>query len=55
MYELTAKDGGWGGGVWSRQDKNGEEQGLKISVQNADKMFTDLAESVFGIIRDDKD
>jgi chromosome partitioning protein len=55
MYELTAKDGGWGGAVWAHQDKNGEEQGLKISVQNADKMFADLAESVFGIIRDDRD
>ncbi|MBY0346497.1 MAG: AAA family ATPase [Neisseriaceae bacterium] len=50
IYELTAADGRWTGTVWSHKDKNGVEHGIKINIQEADKVYTNLANAVLGMI-----
>lgn len=50
IYELTQKDGNWGGTRWKWEDKNGKEHGIMVNIHDADTIYENLAESVLGII-----
>lgn len=49
IYNLEDKDGNWTGGRWVHT-KNGKEQGIKINIRDANKVYTELAESVLKMI-----
>ncbi len=49
IYNLEAKDGNWTGARWVHT-KNGKEQGIKINIQDANKVYTDLSISVLKMI-----
>lgn len=53
IYELTSSDGNWAGAVWEYTDKKGQKQGLRISVQLAGQMYTDMAQSIFSMVEED--
>lgn len=50
IFELTASDGNWSGARWLRKDAKGNEHGIKINIQEADNAYTNLANSVLGMI-----
>jgi len=49
IYELKEKDGNWTGARW-KYTKNGKEHGIKINIQDADKIYSDLAASILKMI-----
>lgn len=52
IYELVDTDGNWSGARWLRSDKNDKKHGIKINIEEADKVYTNLANSVIGMIED---
>jgi chromosome partitioning protein len=50
IYELQQNDGKWAGAVWERVDKNGKEYGAKASIQSANTVYTNLANSILHMI-----
>lgn len=46
IYELTEKDGGWSGARWKWVDKKGKEQGIKVNIEEAKKVYSNLADAV---------
>jgi hypothetical protein len=52
IYELTETDGNWSGARWLRKDKNEKEHGIKINIAEANKVYTNLANSVLKMIND---
>lgn len=50
IYELTEKDGNWTGARWKWEDKKGKSHGIMINIQDANKVYTDLAESILKMI-----
>jgi chromosome partitioning protein len=50
MYKLTEKDGSWQGARWSATSKNGKKYGVEENIKEADKVYSDLANSVLGMI-----
>jgi len=49
IYELKQEDGNWAGAIWKKVN-NGKEYGVKINIKQADKVYTQLAESVLKMI-----
>jgi chromosome partitioning protein len=49
IFELTATDGGWSGARW-KWTQNGKEYGIKMNIEEADMVYTRLAESVLKMI-----
>ncbi len=49
IFELTDKDGTWGGAVWSRE-QNGKNVGVKYKIEEAKIVFQRLAESICKLI-----
>jgi len=55
IYELVQADGNvisksaWGGAVWEKE-QNGKKVGVKINIEEANKVYTNLAESVLKMI-----
>ena len=50
IFELTDVDGGWSGARWKRADKNGKEYGIKVNIEEANMVYTRLAEAVLAMI-----
>lgn len=50
IYELTEEDGNWLGARW-KSEKNGKEYGIKVNIQDADKVYTDLSASILNMIQ----
>nr|VFJ55269.1 MAG: AAA domain-containing protein [Candidatus Kentron sp. DK]VFJ55445.1 MAG: AAA domain-containing protein [Candidatus Kentron sp. DK] len=53
IYELTAQDGNWSGGRWENI-KNGVSHGIKVNIEDANRMYTELSRSIIGMIEDDR-
>lgn len=51
IYELTESDGNWTGARWLRKDKNNKDHGIKINIEEANKVYTNLANAVLGMIK----
>ena len=49
IFELTEEDGKWSGARW-KWVKNGKEYGIKANIEEANKVFTRLAEAVLAMI-----
>jgi len=49
IYELTAEDGDWSGARWVHT-KNGKEQGIKVNIEEANMVYTNLAKSILKMI-----
>jgi chromosome partitioning protein len=49
MYELTQQDGNWTGARW-KWAKNNKEYGIKVNIEDADAVYTNLSESVLKMI-----
>jgi len=49
IFELTATDGGWSGARWKRT-QNGKEYGIKRNIEEADMVYTNLAEAILKMI-----
>ena len=50
IYELKKDDHNWAGAVWNRTD-NGRKYGVEINIQEADKVYTNFAESIIKMIQ----
>ncbi|KAI95590.1 hypothetical protein T281_04785 [Rhodomicrobium udaipurense JA643] len=50
IFELTAKDGEWSGARWKRT-QNGKEYGIKVNIEEADKVYTRLAEAILKMVQ----
>ena len=50
IYELTQKDGGWAGAIWERTDNKGQKYGANVNIEEANKAYTNMAESVLKMI-----
>ena len=50
IFDLTESDGNWSGARWKRTDKNGKEYGIKVNIEEADKVYTGLANAVLQMI-----
>jgi chromosome partitioning protein len=49
IFELTDVDGGWSGARWKRT-QNGKEYGIKVNIEEADMVYTRLAEAILNMI-----
>ncbi|MBF0307492.1 MAG: AAA family ATPase [Alphaproteobacteria bacterium] len=49
IFELTATDGQWTGARWKR-NQNGKEYGIKANIEEADRVYTGLAEAVIAMV-----
>ncbi len=49
IYELKQEDGRWAGALWARM-QNKKEYGVKINIQEADAVYTKLADSILKMI-----
>ncbi len=49
IFELTDSDGGWSGARWKRT-QNGKEYGIKVNIEEADMVYTRLAEAILKMI-----
>ena len=49
IFELTDTDGGWSGARWKRVDKYGKEYGIKVNIEEANMVYTRLAEAVLAM------
>ncbi|MDH6268413.1 chromosome partitioning protein [Rhizobium sp. SG_E_25_P2] len=52
IFELNASDGHWSGARWMRNDQNGKEYGIKVNIEEADKVYERLAKAVIHMIQD---
>ena len=50
IFELLDTDGAWSGARWKRMDKKGKEHGIKVNIEEANMVYTKLAESILGMI-----
>lgn len=50
IFDLTQKDGNWTGARWKWEDKKGKTHGIMINIQDADRVYTDLSESILKMI-----
>lgn len=50
IFELTESDGNWSGARWKWMDKNGKEHGIRSNIEEANKAYTNLANSVIEIV-----
>lgn len=49
IFELTDEDGGWSGARWKRM-QNGKEYGIKVNIEEANMVYTRLAEAILKMI-----
>jgi chromosome partitioning protein len=49
IFELTEADGGWSGARWKRM-QNGKEYGIKVNIEEANMVYTKLAEATLKMI-----
>ena len=49
IFELTAADGHWTGARWKRT-QNGKEYGIKVNIEEANMVYTRLAEAVIAMV-----
>ncbi|MBB4805947.1 cellulose biosynthesis protein BcsQ [Chryseobacterium defluvii] len=49
IYELTETDGNWSGARW-KHEKNGKEYGIKVNIEDANKVYSSLAEAITKMI-----
>ena len=52
IFELTKEDGNWTGARWVHM-KNNKEYGIKVNIEDADRVYDKLADSVMNMIRMD--
>ncbi len=52
IYELTQQDGSWTGARWEHT-KNGKEYGIRLNIEEADKVYGNLAKSVLNMMAQD--
>lgn len=48
IFELTSSDGQWTGARWLRT-QNGKEYGIKVNIEEANMVYTRLAEAIIGM------
>ncbi|WP_157737624.1 ParA family protein [Kosakonia cowanii] len=53
IFELTKEDGNWTGARWM-WEKNGKENGIKVNIEEANRVYQNLAQSVLNMIEFDK-
>lgn len=53
IFELTKEDGGWAGARWM-WEKNGKENGIKVNIEEADRVYENLATSILCMVYADK-
>ncbi|EJH4501929.1 TPA: AAA family ATPase [Cronobacter sakazakii] len=53
IFELSKEDGNWSGARWM-WEKNGKENGIKVNIEEADRVYMGLAHSVLNMIALDK-
>lgn len=46
IFELTSADGEWTGARWVRKDAKGKEHGIKVNIEEANMVYTRLAEAI---------
>lgn len=49
IFELTKEDGNWTGARWM-WEKNGKENGIKVNIEEANRVYHNLAQSVLNMI-----
>ena len=49
IFELTDIDGGWSGARWKRM-QNGKEYGIKVNIEEANMVYTGLADAILKMI-----
>jgi chromosome partitioning protein len=49
IFELTSADGQWTGARWVRKDAKGKEHGIKVNIEEANMVYTRLAEAVLAM------
>lgn len=49
IFELTQVDGSWSGARW-KWEKNGKEYGIKLNIEEANRVYGNLAEAVIKMI-----
>lgn len=52
IFELTKEDGNWTGARWM-WEKNGKENGIKVNIEEADRVYHELASSVISMVEQD--
>lgn len=53
IFELNKEDGNWSGARWM-WEKDGKENGIKVNIEEADRVYQGLAKSVLNMIELDK-
>lgn len=53
IFELTKEDGNWSGARWM-WEKDGKENGIKVNIEEANRVYLGLAKSVLNMIDLDK-
>ncbi|HCT9308277.1 TPA: AAA family ATPase [Citrobacter koseri] len=53
IFELSKEDGNWSGARWM-WEKDGKENGIKVNIEEADRVYLGLAHSVLNMIELDK-
>ncbi len=53
IFELTKEDGNWTGARWM-WEKDGKENGIKVNIEEANRVYHNLAKSVVDMIEMDK-
>ena len=49
IFELTSSDGQWTGARWVRKDTKGKEHGIKVNIEEANMVYTRLAEAILAM------
>ncbi|PTE15311.1 ParA family protein [Pseudogemmobacter blasticus] len=49
IFELTSSDGQWTGARWVRKDAKGKEHGIKVNIEEANMVYTRLAEAIIAM------
>ncbi|EPC5193707.1 ParA family protein [Edwardsiella piscicida] len=53
IFELIKDDGNWSGARW-RWEKNGKEYGIKINIEESDRVYQNITDSILKMIQLDK-
>lgn len=53
IFELSKEDGNWSGARWM-WEKDGKENGIKVNIEEADRVYLGLAESILKMVKLDK-
>ncbi|MGA7586036.1 MAG: AAA family ATPase [Rouxiella badensis] len=50
IFELSKEDGNWSGARWM-WEKDGKENGIKVNIEEADRVYLGLAESILNMVK----